>query len=176
MTSAAVAGVLRRAVPLLVCLGALGWARPATAQVTAGASLSVQATFGTRVKVVFDRTTVSLDTQAYDPDTVTMISADPLTLSAKARVEPNTRVVLTLQAGSHLQSGTDTIPAQKLTWTIVGPGFQPNGTANPNAARMIGQWRGSGDWTGTQVYSFEDSWTYAVGTYSVVMTYTFSTP
>jgi hypothetical protein len=146
------------------------------AQVTAGAALNVQATFGTRVKVGFDRNTVTLDTQAFDPDTVTSIAADPLTLSAKARVTPNARVVLTLHAGSDLQSGTSTIPAQNLKWTIDGPGFHQNGTANPNVARVIGQWRGSGNWTGTQIYSFEDSWNYPVGTYTVVMTYTFSMP
>jgi hypothetical protein len=150
--------------------------RRVEAQTTATASLNVQATFATRVKVVFDRTTVTLDTQAYDPDTVTAVVADPLTLSARARVTGNTRVVLTLQADGPLQSGADTIPANKISWTIAGTGFMANGTANPNVARLIGQWRGSGDFTGTQVYSFEDSWSYPVGSYSMLMTYTFSIP
>jgi hypothetical protein len=168
-----VANICRAVLVLLVVSAA---ARRADAQTTASAALSVQATFGTRVKVVFDRTTVQLDTQAYDPGTVVSVPADPLTLSARARVTGNTRVVLTLQADGPLRSGTDTIPANKVSWTIAGPGFQANGTANPNAARLIGQWRGSGDYTGTQIYSFEDSWTYAVGSYSMLMTYTFSIP
>jgi hypothetical protein len=159
-----------------VYLAALASPIPAAAQTGVTAALNVQASFGTRLKVVFDRTAVTLDTQAYDPDTVATIAAAPLTVGAKARVTANTRVVLTLQADGPFQSGTDTIPANKLSWTIAGPGFQAGGTANPNAARMIGQWRGSGDWTGTQIYSFDDSWSYPVGVYALVMTYTFSIP
>jgi len=165
-----------RVVALLVWVAIVGLASPASAQTTVNASINVQATFGTRVKVVFDRTTVTMDTQAYDPDTVTTITSDPLILSARARVEGNTRIVLTLLADGPLRSGTSTIPANKVGWTIAGPGFHANGTANPNSARLIGQWRGSGAWTGTQIYSFEDSWTYPVGVYSMLMTYTFSIP
>lgn len=163
-------------------LGAFLWVAwavavcPLEAQTTATASLNVQATFATRVKVAFDRTAVTMDSQAYDPDTVTPVVADPLTLSARTRVTGNTRVVLTLQADGPLRSGANTIPANKVSWTIAGPGFMANGTANPSVARLIGQWRGSGDYTGTQIYAFEDSWTYPVGSYSMLMTYTFSIP
>ena len=109
----------------------VGLPNPVSAQTTVNATLNVQATFGTRVKVAFDRTTVTMDTQAFDPDSVTAIASDPLTLSARARVEGNTRSVLTLLADGPLRSGTNTIPANKITWTIAGPGFHANGTATP---------------------------------------------
>lgn len=159
-----------------VLLAAFSCPQGAAAQQTISAALTVQTTVATRVKVAFDRTAVSLDTVAFDPDTVTSVSAEPLVIGAKARVSGNTRVVLTVQADGPLRSGTDTIPANKLSWTLTGTGFQPNGTANPNAARMIGQWRGSGEWVGSQIYTFADSWTYPVGVYSLVMTYTFAIP
>ena len=148
----------------------------ASAQIVKTASIRVDAVFGDRVKVVFDRTSVSLDTTAFDPGSVVPVSATPLTVTAKARVTGNARVLLTVQADGPLTSGVSTIPANKVTWTTTGPGFQTSGTANVNAPRIVGQWRGSGIWTGSQTYKFTDDWTYAVGAYTMTMTYTMSMP
>ena len=161
---------------LVVCLAAIATDRPAGAQQTVQRTVNFSATFGERVKVAFDRTTVALDTDASDPDTVTEIAAAPLTVTAKARIIGNARVVLTVQADGPLRSGADTIPINKLTWKATGQGFMATGTANANAARTLGSWRGSGIWTGSQTYLFADSWAYPVGTYSVVMTYTLVVP
>ena len=149
---------------------------PASAQAIRTASIRVDAVFAERVKVVFDRTSVSIDTVAFDPDSVVPVDAAPLTVTAKARVTGNARLVLTVQADGPLTSSTSTIPANKISWTMAGPGFQAGGTANVNAARILGQWRGSGVWTGTQTYQFDDDWSYAVGAYTMTMNYTMSIP
>jgi hypothetical protein len=148
----------------------------ARAQVPLTATVRVDVSFAARVKVAFDRTAVNFETQAYDQATVVPVSAAPLTVRAAARVAPNTRTILTVQADGPFRSGADTIPANKLSWTMTGTGFRPTGTANANAARMVGDWRGSGSWVGTQTYVFDDSWNYAVGVYTLTMTYTISAP
>jgi hypothetical protein len=161
---------------VVVCLALVASAESLEAQQTVQQTLSISATFADRVKVAFDRTTVALDTEAYDPDTVVEIAAAPLTVTAKARVLGNARTVLTVRADGPLRSGADTIPINKLTWRMTGAGFMNTGTANDNAARTLGSWRGSGVWTGSQTYLFDDSWSYPVGSYSVVMTYTLTVP
>jgi hypothetical protein len=167
---------LRPALALFVCLVAASLDVPLFAQLNQNATLRVTASIGSWIAVTFDRTAVTFATNAYDPSTVTSVFAAPLTVTAKARVDARTRVVLTVQADGPFRSGTDTIPENKLTWTMAGPGFHANGTANAAAARVIGSWRGSGIWTGTQVYEFADSWSYAVGVYTLQMTYTFTAP
>ena len=176
MTIRAFARSLEASIGVAVCLAILAFARGAEAQQILKQSILVSATFGERVKVAFDRSSVVLDTEAYDPSTVTEIPAAPLSVTAKARIVGNARIVLTVQASGPLQSGPDTIPINKLTWSATGPGFMANGTANDNAARTLGSWRGSGTWTGIQTYKFTDSWSYPVGNYSAVLTYTLAVP
>ena len=149
---------------------------PVCGQTRLTADVQVQATVNARCKVVFDRTAVTFDTNAYDTGTVVPVQALPLTVTAKARVPPHTRVVMTVQADGPFVSGSDTIPANSLSWSMTGPGFQAGGTANPHAPRTIGSWRGSGSWAGTQIYEFADSWNYAVGSYRLTMTYTIASP
>ena len=149
---------------------------PALAQNTLNASIRVDAVFGARVKMVFDRTAVDIATTAVDPSTVTPALATPLTVTAKARTSPNQRVILTVQANGPFTSGVSTIPASKLSWTTTGTGFNASGTASSNAAKQVGSWRGSGVWTGVQTYAFTDDWNYAVGVYTLTMTYTLSSP
>jgi hypothetical protein len=149
---------------------------PVSAQAPLTGAIRVVAVFNSRLKLTFDRTSVVFDTEAYDINTVVPVDATPLIVSAKARVAPNTRIVMTVKADGPFTSGAATIPVNKLTWTTSGPGFQSGGTANDNAAKMMGSWRGSGSWTGTQVYQFLDSWDYTVGVYTVTMLYTISAP
>ena|SRR5215217_1495262 len=149
---------------------------PVYAQAPLTGAISIVAVFNSRIKLTFDRPSVVFDTEAYDINTVVPVQAAPLTVSAKARVPANTRIVLTVQASGPFTSATATIPVNKLTWTMTGTGFQGAGTANANAAKMLGSWRGSGSWTGQQVYQFLDSWDYSVGMYSLTMIYTLSAP
>src|SRR5687768_7777684 len=166
----------RPAVVALVMLASTFGGARLGAQTLLTKTVSVNAVIASRVKVSFDRTAVAFDTVAYDPSSIVPIQATPLTVTAKARVEPNARVVMTVQADGPLRSGSDTIPANQISWIMTGAGFQNGGTANPNAARTIGSWRGSGSWTGTQTYQFTDSWNYIVGSYTMTMTYTVSAP
>ena len=149
---------------------------PASAQNTLNASVTVSAVFGDRVKMVFDRTAVDIATTAVDPSTVTPALAPPLTVTAKARTTPNQRIVLTVQADGPFRSGPSTIATNKLSWTTTGAGFNASGTASSTAAKQVGSWRGSGVWTGVQTYAFADDWTYAVGVYTLTMTYTLTLP
>jgi hypothetical protein len=149
---------------------------PASGQTTLNASIRVDVVFGDRVKMEFDRSAVAIATTAVDPSTVTPALAAPLTVTAKARTSPNQRVVLTAKADGPFRSGPSTIPANKLSWTATGTGFTTAGTANENTARRVGDWRGSGVWTGVQTYAFADDWNYAVGVYTLTMTYTLTMP
>src|SRR5262245_56014629 len=150
------------------------WPADAQAQGQPSGTVAISAVIGSHVKVTFDRTSVDLDSQA-TIDPLPPVVATPLTVTAKARVAGNDRIVLTVQADGPFVSGTDTIPVNMLSWTATGNGFRA-GTANKNAARMLGSWRGSGEFTGSQIYTFQDSWTYPVGVYGVTMTYTLSAP
>ena len=162
---------------MTLCMVVAAWSvTPARAQQPLTQQVVVRASFADRVKVSMDRTNVVFDTEAYDSATVAKIVAAPLTITAKARVTGNARIVMQVQADGPLRSATATIPANKVTWTTTGPGFHANGIASANAPRTIGSWRGSGSWVGTQTYEFADDWTYAVGVYTMTMTYTISMP
>ena len=164
----------RRPTLAIASLGILLWQAAAQAQSPLSRTVTVSAVIGNHVKVTFDRSSVVLDSQA-TTDTLPPVQAAPLTVTAKARVSGNDRIVLTVQADGDFVSGTDTIPDDMLSWTATGTGFRP-GTANKNAAKMLGSWRGSGVFTGSQTYTFQDSWTYSAGVYGLTMTYTLSAP
>ena len=164
----------RRPTLAIASLGILLWQAGAQAQSPLARTVTVSAVIGSHVKVSFDRSSVVLDSQA-TTDTLPPVQAAPLTVTAKARVAGNDRIVLTVQADGAFVSGTDTIPENMLSWTATGTGFRP-GTANANAAKMLGSWRGSGVWTGSQTYTFQDSWAYFAGVYALTMTYTLSAP
>ena len=158
----------------IASLGILLCQAAAQAQGPLSRTVTVSAVIGSHVKVTFDRSSVVLDSQA-TTDTLPPVQAAPLTVTAKARVSGNDRIVLTVQADGDFVSGTDTIPDDTLSWTTTGTGFR-SGTANKNAAKMLGSWRGSGVFTGSQTYTFQDSWTYSAGVYGLTMTYTLSAP
>ena len=155
-------------------LGILLWHTDAQAQGPLSRTVTVSAVISSHVKVSFDRSSVVLGSQA-TTDILPPVQASPLTVTAKARVSPNDRIVLTVQADGDFVSGTATIPDSMLSWTATGNGFRP-GTANKNSAKMLGSWRGSGVYSGSQTYVFQDSWTYSAGVYALTMTYTLSAP
>ena len=158
----------------IVGLSLLLWQAGPQAQSPLSAIVRIDAVIGSHAKVTFDRSSIVLDSQA-NADTLPPVQAVPLTVTAKARLPGNARVVLTVQAGGPFVSGTDTIPETMLSWTTTGAGFRA-GTANANAAKMLGSWRGSGVWSGSQIYTFQDSWSYSAGVYGLTMSYTLSAP
>jgi hypothetical protein len=154
-----------------VLLGLLA-ATPAGAQT---ATVTLSANLGGLARLSLS--TASLSFPDADPDTVAQIQALPaqITITAKARATERAVVTLTVQAADDLRSGVDTIPADALTWTAAGPGFTA-GAVSRAAPQPVASWIGSGVHVGTQSYLFRNSWSHAVGTYSLSLLYTLSSP
>lgn len=111
-----------------------------------------------------------------DPTGVPLVAAlpGPVGITVKARAAHGATLRLTLRATDDLRSGVTTIPAGTLTWTAAGDGFA-SGTLTV-ADQTIGTWVGSGVRTGTQSFLFQNSWSHPVGTYTLSMQYTLSSP
>ena len=109
-----------------------------------------------------------------DPDAAAiLISATPITVSAKARTTAAGSVTLTVAADGDLMSGTDPIGIGNLTWTAGGD--LSGGTMNTTGA-TLGSWTGPGMRSGTQTYRLANSWSYVPGTYTAIITYTLTAP
>jgi hypothetical protein len=81
-------------------------------------------------------------------------------------------VLLTVHAADNLRSGVATIPASAITWTATGAGF--TGGTLGLTPQMAGGWTSSGVRSGTQSFTFQNSWTHPAGTYTLTMIYTVS--
>jgi hypothetical protein len=162
-----------RLLPLVVGL-LLGAPSPA-APTSQSAAVTATASIGALAKLTLSSVSVAFPDA--DPDTVPFIPSlgGPLIVTAKARTIPGGTVRLTVLAQDDLRSGTHVIPASALRWTASGPGFV-GGTASTAAEQPLGSWTGSGVWTGEQQYLLENRWSYAVGTYSMTLTYTLAAP
>lgn len=112
-----------------------------------------------------------------NPSLVSQVAptSGPLTITVKTRTPLNSTVRLSVLASDNLRSGLRTIPASVITWTASGTGFIP-GTLNRTTPQSVGSWIGSGARTGTQSLLFANSWSYPVGTFTLTMTYTLSSP
>jgi hypothetical protein len=152
----------------------LMFATSAYAQTTvATATLTATATVGNQARLTL---TGVVDFPDTDPDTLALITAAPVTVQARARVAPTTLVSLTVQAGAtHFDPATSTIPVGNLSWTVSGAPFVA-GTANNAVAQALGSWSGPANHTGSQTYRLQNLWSYAPGSYSLVLNYTLSTP
>jgi hypothetical protein len=129
----------------------------------------------TQARVSFSAASVTFPDA--DPDAMPLVSSVPagITVSARARVPPNTQVLLTVQATDDLRSGVTVLPASLVTWTATGTGFT-GGMLSRSAPQLVGRWTGSGVRTGTQHFRFENRWTHPTGTYSATLVYTLATP
>lgn len=145
---------------------------PAAAQQVTGTA-TLNATFGGLARLTFSTLTITFPDA--EPDMVPNVPASqgPITITAKARTSPNGAVTLSVQASDDLRSGVNTIPASSITWTATGPGFT-NGTLSAASPQIVASWADSGVHTGSQVFFFRNSWTYATGIYTLTMTFTLS--
>jgi hypothetical protein len=111
------------------------------------------------------------------PDIVPFVPGlpNPLSITVKARLTPNASLRLSVLANDDLRSGTRTIPASNITWTAAGAGFVA-GTLSRTTSQSVGSWVGSGARIGSQSLLFRNLWTHPIGTYSLTMTYTLSSP
>lgn len=145
-------------------------AAPSSAQQTA--NLAVSATVSARATLTVSAAAVSFADA--DPDTTPTITGAPvLTVTAKSRTSAGNAVTLTVQAGTNLLSGADSIAASNVDWTATAD--LSAGTLS-TAAVTIGSWTNSGSRSGTMTYRLTNSWTYATGNYSTTVTYTLSAP
>ena len=112
-----------------------------------------------------------------NPDLVPQVPATPgpLVVTIKARTTLNATIRLSVLASDDLRSGVRTLPASTITWTTSGAGFVA-GTLNRTTPQTVGTWVGSGVRTGNQSLLFANLWTHPIGTYSLTMTYTLSSP
>jgi hypothetical protein len=112
-----------------------------------------------------------------NPDLVPLVpgTPSPLVLTVKARTTLNATLRLSVLASDDLRSGVRTIPATTITWTATGAGFVA-GTLSRTTPQTVGTWVNSGARTGNQSLFFANSWTHPIGTYTLTMTYTLSSP
>ncbi|MGB9765184.1 MAG: hypothetical protein ACPLZD_07520 [Candidatus Saccharicenans sp.] len=100
----------------------------------------------------------------------------PVSVRAFAVIVPSASLQLTVTAHSDLSDGSHTIPANAISWTASGAGYQNGSLANANAV-TVGSWSGSiFHWhEGTLNFSFLRNYTsQAPGNYSLTATYTLS--
>lgn len=100
----------------------------------------------------------------------------PVSVRAFAIIIPSSSLQLTVTAQGDLTSGSYTIPANTISWTASGPGYQA-GSLSAGTAVPVGSWSGSiFHWhEGTLNFSFlRDYTTQAPGTYTLTATYTLS--
>jgi hypothetical protein len=148
-------------------------------QPPSGSSVTDTATLNANLTPIA-KLTLSSSTLSFpdaDPDTVPLVPGVPATIdiTSKARARAGATVILTLQADDDLRSGVDTIPASTISWTATGAGFV-GGTVSRTAPQTVASWIGSGLRSGSQTFTFVNSWDYAVGTYTLSLVYTLSAP
>ena len=78
-------------------------------------------------------------------------------------------------AQGDLISGSNSIAISNVTWTASGSGFS-GGTMSKSTSQSVGQWKGSGTYTGTLAFFLRNSWSYASGNYTQRVTFTLTAP
>jgi hypothetical protein len=159
---------------IIAAVGALALSTPAFAQPTA--TVTVNATVAAKAKLTVSAASISFADR--DPDNVPVISANRLLdITVKARTTTGGSVTLGVASDGPLKSGlVDTIGINALKWSATGdPGFNATGTSDTTSQTVV-SFTGSGTRTGTQSYTLDNSWAYATGSYSAVLTYTLSAP
>lgn len=111
-----------------------------------------------------------------DPTAFPSVSAteNPVTVTVRVRQNPSLTTTLVCQGGP-LVSGANSIASANITWTATGTGFQ-NGTLNNSAAVSVGSWTIPGTYNANLNFYLNNSWSYAVGSYSGTILYTLTAP
>jgi hypothetical protein len=153
---------------VLLSMSAVGWA------VTDQQTLTINAAVAAKAKLTLGVAAINFADS--DPDSVPSIGAseNPVSVTVKAHSGSSQTVTLTVQASGDLESGVDSIPIAKVTWTASGSGFVA-GTMN-TLAQPAGSWTGSGQRSGTFSYFLANDWNYQTGSYTQSVVYTLSAP
>lgn len=137
-------------------------------------TLTINATVSTKAELSLSQATINFPDA--DPDTTASIPADsPVTITAKVKTGLSAKPTLTVKTATDLTSGMDTIAITNVTWTATGD--MVDGTmSKDNQVTVNGNWTGSNKYVGTCSFFLANSWTYAVGNYTAVATYTLTSP
>lgn len=110
-----------------------------------------------------------------DPDVLPIMTAPPVTVSARARVLPTQDLIVTVEAANDwFDPATQTIAVNALDWTVSGAPWA-DGTMSTSPVTLA-TWTGPANQSTTQTYSLPNLWSYAPGVHTVVLTYTLATP
>lgn len=113
-----------------------------------------------------------------DPDTTPSIQAPVVSVTYRVRFNGGNNWQLTLLASGNLDSGSASIPVSNVTWTATpAPPFQA-GTMNATVAQRLAGGTGNINpaRTGQVTFWLANSWSYDVGTYSAIFTFTLVAP
>jgi hypothetical protein len=145
---------------------------------TASGTVNVNANVNAKAKLTINGgAAASISFADADPDVLATLPAAPLTIAVKARTSGTGAVTLTVRASQDLTSATsDTIAISALKWTSTGTNFALNGTSSSGGEVNVMSATGSGNHTGIQTYTLDNSWAYATGVYTTTLTYTLTAP
>jgi len=124
--------------------------------------------------VTFSVTPSTFTYPSASPDTSPVVTGPQLTLSYKVTGNGGSPWTITVQAQTDLVGGSSSIPAGNVTWTATPAPFV-NGTLSTTAQTLA---QGTGNVSSTKygylTFSLKNLWTYAAGTYSHTVVFTFS--
>jgi hypothetical protein len=113
-----------------------------------------------------------------DPDTVPLVSAPPVQVTYRVRLNNNAPWSLTVLAAGDLISGSSSIDISNVTWVATpAPPFQ-NGTLSKTIAQRVAAGTGNvnPDSIGSIIFRLTNTWTYSTGTYTQTILFTLSAP
>ncbi len=122
--------------------------------------------------------TASISFPSANPDLVPSIAASqgPVPVTASVQIEDHSTVTLTALAGGDLVSGSHTIAINNVSWTADNNSGLIAGTMSKDTPQPAGSWTSSNSYSGAFTFFLANSWSYATGTYSQIVTYTLTAP
>ncbi|MGO9020402.1 MAG: hypothetical protein ACLQVJ_18855 [Syntrophobacteraceae bacterium] len=122
--------------------------------------------------------TASITFPSANPDLVPSVAATQglVPVTASVQIEDQSTVTLTALAGGDLVSGGNKIPITAVSWTADNNSGLIAGTMSKDTPVLAGSWMSSNSYSGTFSFFLANSWSYATGTYSQIITYTLTAP
>jgi hypothetical protein len=138
-------------------------------------TLTINVVVGDAATLIIDKATINFPNANPDTNPTIPATEGAVAVRIKVRTGSTSTAALSHQADGPLISGSNTIPISNVSWTATGAGFTA-GTMSSSAPVSVGTLLGPGDYNGAFVYTFVNSWDYAVGAYTTSSTYTLSAP
>jgi hypothetical protein len=138
-------------------------------------TLTINVVVGCAVTLTIDKTAINFVNANPDTNPIITAAEGAVGIQVKVRTGAASTATLSNQADGPLTSGSNTISINNVSWTATGAGFTA-GTMSSSAPVSAGTLAGPGDHNGTFIYTFLNSWDYAVGAYTASSTYTLTAP